>query len=516
MFERNKSLLLVSACTLLFFLLYSGFVDNSYFSIGHSKFPAVSEEEAIERVIDFSADNLDLGLDKDYLSAELFINHESEHFLAANDDAKMNDEHFDLPPISMWKVSYSTYVGDSEDDKKIMTADYFVDLDTGKIIGFFNPDLVTDAHDFGLSGLDTAEAWLADQGLTERLSYVRDEQTDKGIAIHHFLSNEPLVGDRALLYKVFTYNGNFTGYYPKLDVPEPYTVSLTEKNLTFLLNAGSTLLYMTLIFVLGLIMLVLKATEQRLSFTFPLLIGLSVVVLSILFMTNLIGVIEGLLSGAIVFFALVTVYEKRDRLWNRIPARINRIREQVLQGYLLAIVLFLPSFIFYTVGNHLFDIWSSSEDTFLMLKDAKWLWLTPFLIGITAAISEEIMYRKFGEFVVRRVWNNQLFIALTTSFIWAIAHLGYNVHPWYLRVIELTFFVGPVLYFVYKKYGLLVSMIAHYLFNCLIGSLTLMSFSRDYASTLLLLLVPLLLCFIPAKRDTPAAYPATPLDGGSI
>lgn len=501
-FKRNKRLLVAAIATLLFLGGYTLFVDSSYFNPGKATYPTISEEQAAEIVADRIYAERGFGVSPDEMVTELYVNADTERFLAEH---RLTDEYTradGTPPISMWKVSYYDWDTDLE-------SVYFVDLYHGDIIGFLDASYYDEQFQNEASTDESAAyAWLKKQGWAEYFTHTTTETNSDGIVIHHFVSKSPVAGDTPLLLKVYTHDGWFIGFYSKLDVPDSYVADPFKIGLSHSISIAGSFGYMGLIFIVGLIYWAMRATDKSLTVTVPLLTGIAVFILAILMMTNIVGLLEGLMSGLLVFMAMLAVYSKRDQLANRSKKRLHYLREKVFQGYMSGIIMFLPSFFFYTIAENVFDAWGSAEDSFMLLKDAQWIVLTPLLIGLYAAITEEIMYRKFGEFVFKRLWKNQIFIALATSLIWSVGHLAYTVHPWYLRVVELTLFVGPFMYWIYKQYGVSVSIIAHYLFNCFLVCLTLMSFDADrYVYTLLFLLVPLIIYVIPAKRHKPNSQP---------
>lgn len=509
MILRNKRLIIGAVATLILLGSYTAFIDNAYFSIGKSVYPEVSEQEALETVAYHLRKEQAIDISPHDMVAELFVNADAERFLEVNGLVEQYTSNEHVPPISMWKVSYYNWEYD-------LNSTYFVDMMTGDIVGFLDPFYYDESFqdEAETDGINIAQEWLAERGITDDYTYMKDEVNADDVVIHHFISKQPVAGDRPLLLKIYTLDGWFIGFYPKLDIPESDVTSPFIESLSSGLSIAVSFAYMGLIFIVGLIYWAMRGTDKSLSAPIPILTGMVLVVTGMLMITDIIGLMQGIAYGVLVFMAMLAVYSKRNNLGSRSPERMAYLREKVLQGYLLGMITFLPSFVFYTIAENGFNAWGSSEDAFLMLEEAKWVMLTPFLIGLFAAVSEEIMFRKFGEFVFKRVWNNQLFIALITSFIWSIGHLAYTVHPWYLRIVELTFFVGPFLYWVYKKYGLTVAIMSHYLFNCISVSLTLMSFDADrYVYSLLYLLVPLVIYVIPAKHrkltQTPGASTKT-------
>lgn len=495
MVKRNRRLFLAALISVFSIVLYSVFIEETFFIEDETNIPKISERRAAEIVANFLAESQSMDVSADDLTVTWFVNTEAERFLDEHALTEAYKKKQGAPPLAMWQVS-----------SVVTSSFYFVNPMNGAIIGFLDTEYVDKTNDTeATDGLSVAKTWLKQKGWEQKFTHVKDVTTDDDIVMHQFVSKEPLIGNARLLLKVYTHDGAFAGYYPKLDVPNEYkTPAFTDKLrhiLTFVFSIG----FMGAIFIFSLVSIVKRATDKGLTVTFPLFAGLMTAVAGILLLYNGLGVIDAGISGLLVFMAMMAVYSKRDQLWNRSPERLFAIKEKVIQGYLLSAVSLLISTVFYAVAERIWKMWGSSEDTFLLLKDAKWLALTPLLVGFYAAVTEEVMYRKFGEFLFKRVWNNQLFIALTTSFIWAIGHLTYNMYPWYFRIIELTFVIGPFFYWVYKAYGLTASIVCHYLFNCFSVSLSLFVLDEYYAYTLLLLLVPLIVFAIPSSQTSP--YP---------
>lgn len=493
MIKRNKRLLMAAAAALLFLCAYAFLFQGAYFAPGETIFPEISEEKAKQIVADYIQAERNETVDPEAMSVELFVNTETERYLEENGLLEAYNTHEAAPPISMWAVHFYDEEG---------TGTYFVDLMTGGIVGFLDTTAWSVEEASSADEQAIAEDWRAEHGLADPFKQAEEKLNGDGVVMHHFLSEQPVVGDSPLLLKVYTLNDAFVGFYPKLAVPDAYVNAPVIEGVKSGLSITFYIGYMGLIFIVGLIYWAMRATDQTLTVPVPLLTGIGLLLLSMAVWTTFLDVfLQGAIDGFLAFMAMLAVYTKKNALGSRSPERLGRLREKVFQGYLFGVLAFLPSLLFYVIATHLFGAWGSAQDEFVLLKSARWMALTPLFIGLAPAVTEELMFRKFGEFVFRRVWNNQIFIALVTSFIWATLHLGYAVHPWYLRIVELTLFVGPFLYWVYKKYGLTASMTAHYLFNCFLMSVTLIAIDAErYVYCLLFLLVPLIIYLVPAKR----------------
>lgn len=130
------------------------------------------------------------------------------------------------------------------------------------------------------------------------------------------------------------------------------------------------------------------------------------------------------------------------------------------------------------------------------------VWLLPLFvlaIGITAAIMKETLFRRYLASVLDHI--HPIFAVFVSSFLWAILHLAYDVHPWYLRIVELTLIIGPFLYWIYKRYGFLTVLFCHYFFNSLYMSIHLFTYRDDIALVSLVLTLSPFMILLYKKRE---------------
>ncbi|MGG3928614.1 type II CAAX endopeptidase family protein [Metabacillus fastidiosus] len=201
------------------------------------------------------------------------------------------------------------------------------------------------------------------------------------------------------------------------------------------------------------------------------------------------GAIEPAFMTYLTFATLLIRWEKSAKSH---AIKILEWKGAIFQGLLLAIIFFaLTSLFFYITG--FFGSWISPVLNHGLLINVN-PWILPIFtlfIGLSAAVTEEAVFRRymipfFDRFGV-------ITSVLLTSFLWGILHLAYDVHPWYLRVIEFMIIGGPFFYFVYKKFGFKTAVFCHYFNNSLITAFFLFSVNINVAIVALFLSVSPLL-----------------------
>jgi len=161
-------------------------------------------------------------------------------------------------------------------------------------------------------------------------------------------------------------------------------------------------------------------------------------------------------------------------------------------GYLTAIIMFGIQSAAFTLGQQFFGVWV--EYTWMShLTESYFPFLTALIIGLSAGLTEEIMFRIFaislGKKVLKKIWAAVLFSAL----MWGFGHSAYPVYPMWFRGAEVTL-LGLFLAAIYLRFGIIPVIIAHYLFDVFWISATYLlghSTPNLFFSSLILLLLPL-------------------------
>jgi hypothetical protein len=130
-------------------------------------------------------------------------------------------------------------------------------------------------------------------------------------------------------------------------------------------------------------------------------------------------------------------------------------------------MLGLQAGIFY-FGQRYFGVWK------------EWLQLTHFsssyipsfsvfVIGITASLNEETIFRLFGISWAKRYLKNTVAAVIFASLVWGFGHSEYAIFPTWFRGIEVSI-IGLLYGFIFLRYGLIPLIVAHYTFDVFWGS----------------------------------------------
>jgi hypothetical protein len=116
-----------------------------------------------------------------------------------------------------------------------------------------------------------------------------------------------------------------------------------------------------------------------------------------------------------------------------------------------------------------------------------------FVMGITASLSEEVVFRFFGIGWLRKYFKSTILAIGLSALIWGFGHTQYMVFPIWFRGVEVTI-LGIFLGFIFIRYGLIPLIVAHYLFDVFWGvSAYIFGISSLYLfmSSLAILVLPL-------------------------
>lgn len=150
-----------------------------------------------------------------------------------------------------------------------------------------------------------------------------------------------------------------------------------------------------------------------------------------------------------------------------------------IRGYSLAFIWLGYIVIFYISGKKFFGLWIPSAEPYSNILSTTFPLLYPLTIGFSSAFLEEFVYRLFAISLLRKYIHSTFLAIIIPAVIWAFQHSSYVVFPIYIRGIELTV-IGIILGYTFIKYGLMTTIIAHYVVNALILSLPLLEFPHPY------------------------------------
>jgi hypothetical protein len=135
----------------------------------------------------------------------------------------------------------------------------------------------------------------------------------------------------------------------------------------------------------------------------------------------------------------------------------------IIFGYqIFFIMLGLQALIFY-LGQRYLGVWKEWFN-FAQLSSAYVPFLSAFVLGSTAGLLEEIIYRLFGISLMKKIVKNTVLAVILVAFIWGFSHSRYAIFPVWFRGIEVSM-LGILLGFIFVRYGLIPLIVAHYLFD---------------------------------------------------
>ncbi len=432
-------------------------------------------------------------------------------------------------PVWYWRVRWF---------RELEKEGFIVDIDpaTGEIIDFsysileeapgerltFDQARQLAANFVREMGVDLNEFALKDRNETER-----PNRTDYSFVWEH---RDFSVGEATLRVSVEIY-GSRPGYFSRyLKVPETFGRSIqAELSLGQMLSIISLVLMFMLV-ISAVTILFIQYKKDRINWKFGLISGLLVGLLSVVSFFNNIpllwagypdtmsrgvylgiaagtAMISALLVGLIIFLfgssgeslareTAVTGTPLFDalRVQQLSPVRAMRY---ILPGYALGFMFLGYITVFYLAGRRFFPIWMPPEVQYSNILTTAMPFLFPLTVALTAALSEEYMFRLFAIPLIKKWFRFTWLALLLPAVIWAFGHSTYPVFPAYIRGIELTL-AGLVFGAVFLKYGVETVIVAHFVINASLAGLPLLRADNLYyrGSGLIVLglaLLPLLL-----------------------
>lgn len=292
---------------------------------------------------------------------------------------------------------------------------------------------------------------------------------------------------------------DFMQYGLALGFPES-EVSLFEIYVSFFI----------LIFLVGLVIfvtihLIINLVKRKIeSFWEPAIIT-AIASIGLLFVSKAMGShltgISLLDSGIMIYLTFATLLIRWKRPSQSFKSRLNHLQPAVLHGIALMFIAILLSEGFFYVAGY-FDTWVSPVASHIVLThlDIKWMPIFTLFIGLSAAITEEAIFRHYLIPLFDRFGATMSL--LFTSILWGVMHIGYDMYPWYLYVLEFIVITGPFFYFVYKRYGFATSIFMHYFYNAWVTTMFLFTVDLKVAFvSLLVMLSPLLIFFVREKKN---------------
>ena len=386
-----------------------------------------------------------------------------------------------------------------------------VDPASGKII-YFQHSLLDDAKDENLNqeqaqvlanekitqmGFD-----LTEYELKESNSKVQKNRTD----FNFEWEKKDYAIDQAHLRLSAAVYGEKLGYFGRfIDVPEEFTRSLKKDMALGQVLSIITTILIFFLFLAAIFVMIVQYKKDKIKWKFGLFFGILVLGVTIIdFFNNMpllwssypdtfsknvfIAISAGsafigaLLIGLIIFLfgnSGESLYREFDKVKMPVFDAIKNRKADAsilpvfVVGYSLGFVFLGYITVFYLIGTRFFNIWMPPEAEYSNILSTSMPFLFPLTIALSAAVSEEFMFRLFSISFIKKYTKLTWLAVLIPALIWAFAHSNYPVFPAYVRGIELTI-AGIVFGIVFLSYGLEAVLIAHFVIDAALVGLPLL------------------------------------------
>jgi hypothetical protein len=128
--------------------------------------------------------------------------------------------------------------------------------------------------------------------------------------------------------------------------------------------------------------------------------------------------------------------------------------------------------IFYIISRKL-GAWAPQDLNYENVVSTSLPWIYPLAIGISAATSEEFLFRLFAIPYLMRLTKSRLVAVVVPAFAWGFLHSNYPQEPAYVRGIEVGL-IGIVVGLVMLRWGIWATLIWHYTVDAFLISTSLL------------------------------------------
>jgi membrane protease YdiL (CAAX protease family) len=115
---------------------------------------------------------------------------------------------------------------------------------------------------------------------------------------------------------------------------------------------------------------------------------------------------------------------------------------------------------FYIVATKL-GAWAPQDLNYTDAVNTAFPWIAGVAIGVTAATSEEFLFRMFGIPFIEKLSGSRVLAVILPAFFWSFLHSNYPQEPGYVRGIEVGL-IGIVAGLVMLRWGIVATLVWHY------------------------------------------------------
>lgn len=364
---------------------------------------------------------------------------------------------------------------------------------------------------------DIALGFLKDKVLVDLSSYEQVEASSdkkKARTDHHFVwkkkSFKVVEGENRLSVEVQGDTVSSFRFFFK--VPEQFQRDFQKESSSgFLLSSVSQILAIVL-FVASFVIFVLKFRQNdiRWKFTLPIVVTLlflfvgtnlnDIPLINAVYPTQIgyetfLGItatgvlIGGIFYGIIIFLTGASGDALTREIYPKSVASLSDLISgklltkgyvsSALNGYLLAFVLLGIYIAFYLLGGRYFSVWVPLDSPYSNMLSTAIPALYPLLVGLTASVSEEFVFRFFAIPLLKKYLKFTFLALLIPALVWALGHTTYVVFPVYIRAVEVTL-IGLVFGWAFIRYGILTCIIAHFVADAIFVGMPLLKTTNQY------------------------------------
>ncbi len=146
----------------------------------------------------------------------------------------------------------------------------------------------------------------------------------------------------------------------------------------------------------------------------------------------------------------------------------RRVSGKIFLGYVVTLILIGLQAVITEIGRRYWGVWM--EHSWKTHFTSAYLpFISALVVGAYASLFEETTFRMFAISWGKKLFNNTALAVFAASVIWGFGHSSYIVYPMWFRGLEVSL-IGLFLSFIYLRFGLLSTLVAHYAFNVFLSS----------------------------------------------
>ncbi|MFH1823692.1 MAG: CPBP family intramembrane glutamic endopeptidase [Candidatus Firestonebacteria bacterium] len=228
------------------------------------------------------------------------------------------------------------------------------------------------------------------------------------------------------------------------------------------------------------------------------------------------SLIGGATAGLIILIMAPTSDSLSQEIWkghlplNKIFTKSGLVSKEFIKssvvGYSLAFIFLAYIVIFYLLGQKI-GVWVPPDIPYDNILSTYIPWIYALLIGLSASLNEELLFRLFSIPFLKKYLKFTWLAVIIPAIIWAFLHSTYPQRPFYIRGVELSI-AGIVFGVIYIRYGILTTIITHYVINATLTSILFFQSSNLYfiisgflvIGVILIPILPVLFSIITGKR----------------